>query len=504
MPGLLSMDWPMKLQRRLSNEKPRPSKKDIIAPKLDKKAVAASVEPFSLKIRIESPPLVAYGPPDASSGALLSGILDLYSRPPFNPNDKTFEVAKLEMKLVMTITTRRPIGHNCPACANKTKILHTWVFIPSRQTLPYQSGAPHGFPFSFLLPGDLPATTRSSLASVSYSLIAEAVPVQAQPTPTSSPKPTPTSSPQMGPTIGRPSPKHSNSFKPSVPNQPLNFSRSILPNPEPKHSHRIFPPTTLSAVATMPQVLYPGSTDNEVDVTLSGLNISEGSKLRWSLRKLSWRIDEVAKVVSSACPLHASKVGAEGKGILYEDTRIVGAGEIKQGWKNDLDAGKIECILKIGTVPRAMAACNLDTISGIHVAHNLVIEIIVAEELLHVAMGPAKKGGQFQPTGNARVLRMTFPILLTERGGMGISWDEEIPPRYEDVAWNSPPTFAQSEGSSDASDRGSMEDIETLEGIRRPTPSGFHRLSSTSLVRPSSASTTSSTHSRPSSDLSEA
>ena len=52
---------------------------------------------------------------------------------------------------------------------------------------------------------------------------------------------------------------------------------------------------------------------------------------------------------------------------------------------------------------------------------------------------------------------------------MGISWDEEIPPRYEDVAWNAPPTFAQSESSADAENRrDSMEEIEALEGIRRP------------------------------------
>jgi hypothetical protein len=131
--------------------------------------------------------------------------------------------------------------------------------------------------------------------------------------------------------------------------------------------------------------------------------------------------------------------------------------------------GKIDVVLHVGTAQRAMAACHVEALSGVHVSHNLVVECIVLEEMYHPAVGSAKKGGgQYQRTGNARVLRMTFPVIVTERGGMGISWDEEIPPRYEDVAWNAPPTFAQSESSADAEHRDSMDEIEALEGIRRP------------------------------------
>jgi hypothetical protein len=140
---------------------------------------------------------------------------------------------------------------------------------------------------------------------------------------------------------------------------------------------------------------------------------------------------------------------------------------MKSGWKHDSFTGKIECVMQVGSAVQAMAACDVDAISGVHVSHNFVVECVVAEEMLHAAMGPAKKGGQYQPTGNARVLRMTFPLMVTERGGMGISWDEEIPPRYEDIAWNVPPSFAQSEGSTSTPRRDSMEGIEAVEGIRR-------------------------------------
>ena len=447
----------MKLQRRSSNEKGKPQRKESPVPKADKdKRAIAGNEPFSINLRIESPPLVSFGPPEDSSGALLSGILDLVPRQTASIPESTFEVQKLEMKLEMEVTTRRPIGHNCPACTVRSKVLNTWTFIASRRVLPYNGGNRHGFPFSFLLPGNLPATTRSSLAIVSYKLVAEAIPVQ----------PATAISPISGP--GRPaSPKRSDSYKPVVLIHPLQLTRSILPNVEPKECHRIFPPTSLTAMLSLPNVIYPGSTDNAIDLTIKGLKINE-IRLRWSLRKISWRLNELAKVVSPACSAHSSKVGGvEGKGILYEDTRVVGAGEIKSGWKHDPSAGKIECVMQIGSPVQTMAACDVDAMSGVHVSHSLVIECVVAEEMFHGQIGPPKRG-QYQPTGNARVLRMSFPLIMTERGGMGISWDEEIPPRYEDVAWNAPPTFAQSEGTVEADSESMEGEIEIFEGIRRP------------------------------------
>ena len=451
------MDWPLKIPRRASNEGKKPQKKSPSSPKPDKKSnlhTSPGNEAFTLKIQIESPPLVAFGPPEDSSGALLSGILNLYPNASASVTaEGTFDVEKLEMKFVMEVVTRRPIGHNCPACTTRSRVLHTWTLIPTRKTLQYNNGAAHGFPFSFLVPGHLPATTRSSLAVISYKLVAQAIPVPQTPSTTSTSGPVRPSSPN-----------------PVVLSQSLQISRSILPSIEPKHSQRIFPPTKLQSMITLPTVIYPGSTDNEVHVILSGLNINQSDKLRWALRKISWRMSELAKVVSPACAAHSAKVGGiEGKGILYEDTRIVGAEEKKSGWKYDPSAGKIEIVLHVGTAPRAMAACKVDALSGVHVSHTLVIEYVVVEEMLHTAIGPAKKGGQYIPTGNARVLRVSFPIVVTERGGMGISWDEEIPPKYEDVAWNAPPTFAQSEGSADAERRDSMEEIEALEGIRRPS-----------------------------------
>lgn len=471
------MEWSMKIQRRSSNERAKPqSKRDATPPRTDKKLSAnAGGDPFTLKIKIESPPLVAFGPPEDSSGALLSGILELYPRAPTNESDKTFDIAKLELKLVTEIATRRPVGYNCHNCTYRTKELQNWVFIPSQRTLTYNNGIPHGFPFSFLIPGNLPATTFSSLTSIKYALIAEATPVSQPTVPVST-----------APGIARPpSPKRGESPKVVTLTQPLRLSRCIFPPIEPKTYNRIFLPTPITTSLTFPNVIYPGATDNEMEMHFSGLNVPK-THLRWALRKITWRIDEIAKANSSGCALHASKVeGKDSKLSHHTESRIVGAGEMKNGWKHDASAGKVTCLLHIGTNLQAMAACNVvEDTYGIRVSHALVIECIVAEEMLHTAIGPARKGGQHQPTGKAHVLRMSFPIIVTDRGGMGISWDEEIPPRYEDVAWNSPPTFVQSEGSADAEGRRSMDGLQEIEGIRMPT-SGSH--GNSMAPRPSSS-----------------
>ena len=80
--------------------------------------------------------------------------------------------------------------------------------------------------------------------------------------------------------------------------------------------------------------------------------------------------------------------------------------------------------------------------AGLEVKHNLVIELIVCEEFC-----PNKNKALITPTGAARILRMQFNLVVSERAGMGISWDEETPPMYENVP-DSPPGY----GSADKND----------------------------------------------------
>ena len=151
-------------------------------------------------------------------------------------------------------------------------------------------------------------------------------------------------------------------------------------------------------------------------------------------------------------------MGGEGKGILHEDTRSIGGDEIKDGWKTDYDTqgGEITMEFMASIKHNSRPVCDVDSPTGLTVNHNLVLEIIVAEEQ---TAGKNTKGAM--PTGSARVLRMQFKTTVTERSGMGISWDEEMPPMYEDVP-SSPPVYARIEDFV-----GDLPSDESLEHMQR-------------------------------------
>lgn len=130
--------------------------------------------------------------------------------------------------------------------------------------------------------------------------------------------------------------------------------------------------------------------------------------------------------------------------ITIEHTRIVGMGEIKNDFKTDFSGkGKIEVMAEIDTHTLNHVSCNLsDPEFGMSITHTLVVEMVVAEEVT-----PTK--GHYQPiaTGAARVLRMQFNLNVTQRPGLGIAWDDEVPPMYADVP-TSPPEYNTIPGSS--------------------------------------------------------
>lgn len=116
---------------------------------------------------------------------------------------------------------------------------------------------------------------------------------------------------------------------------------------------------------------------------------------------------------------------------------------MKRGWKSDFDTadGKIELEAMVEIPLHANAVCRTDASSGIEVRHILVVECIVAEEYMATAHS---RGAT--PTGAARVLRMQFALCVTAHSGLGISWDEEAPPMYEDIpqappGYESPPEY---------------------------------------------------------------
>ena len=375
-------------------------------------------KPAKLVVDMESPPIIFHGTSATSSGALLSGQLLL------TVADPEITLSTFSMVLNAKVTTRKPVSKDCPECSTKTTELFNWRFLT--EPTHYKKGQ-HNFPFSYLLPGHLPTTSHSDLGLVDYSLSAKAV---------------------------------TNVADTITVERPLIVQRALMPGPD-KNSIRIFPPTHLTATLTLPPVIHPiGSFPVQMRITGLVDTSLKDIQRRWRIRKMSWRIDEQSRIISAACHKHAHKVGGEGKGILHDDTRTVGGEDFKSGWKTDFDTpgGQIEMEFTAAIKANSHPVCDVESPTGLSITHNLIMELIVAEEQT------ATKGGKYAtPTGAARVLRMQFKLILTERAGMGISWDEEMPPMYEDVP-SSPPHYQNMENFE--GDLSHLPQDEELENMR--------------------------------------
>lgn len=371
----------------------------LISPKVSSTKLPTH-QPATLDILIESPPLVFYGVPASSSGALLSGQLIL------KVHEDALAIEDFKMKLGLEVTRKRPFHNHCPECSNQKDELKEWTFLATPATL---RRGEHTFPFSFLLPGHLPATMRASLSTIDYVLRGSITPKGAEPIKIV---------------------------------QNLDVKRAIQPPETPRHSIRIFPPTNLTANCELPTVIHPIG-ETMISMRIDGIvqrNAETKTQTHWKLKRLTWRLDETQKTISPACPKHAAKLGnvEEGKkGMAHQDVRTIGQEEMKSGWKSDYSTadGTIELEFPFSIKADAKPVCDMKAEDGTEVSHVLIVEMIVAEEF-----APIKRPSQVTPTGAARVLRMHFNTTLTERAGLGISWDEEQPPLYENVP-ASPPAY---------------------------------------------------------------
>ena len=244
----------------------------------------------------------------------------------------------------------------------------------------------------------------------------------------------------------------------------LSVKRAIQPSEAPRMSTRIFPPTNLTAHVELPSVIYPIGQFN-ASLRVDGIvkrNGDGATQTYWKLRRLTWRLDETQKVISPACTKHAVKAGAgpnERKGVAHQEVRTLNFDEMKTGWKADYNAGpdaSVEVEFPFSMRADSQPICDVKAEDGTEISHTLTIELIVAEEVASL-----RKPYQSTPTGAARVLRMNFNITVTERSGLGISWDEEQPPLYENVP-ASPPGYGKTEEYTGAP----IPDYEELEMIR--------------------------------------
>lgn len=392
--------------------------------------------------KIESPPIIFHGDAENSTGALVSGQLFL------DVKDDSYEFTSFKATLNIHVTQKKPYTVHCTACANQYTQVKEWKFLPT-PGLALQRGV-HPFPFSVLLDGHLPATLDSPLVNIAYEFKAEAIPA-------------------------RPS-----NSQPIKLEKVFDVKRSLPPPELPHHSVRVFPPTNVKASVHYQQVIHPIGT-NTLTMRLDGIAKATGSAgdaiEYWKLKKLTWRLEETLKTVAPACEKHkpaaAAADGEQKRGMARTETRTIGEKTLFTGWKSSYHGAtdsSVELELEYALAKHAKYSCDLKSRDGTEVSHQLMLEMVVSQEC-----APAGKPAMVTQTGVGRILRMHFGTVLTERGGIGISWDNEAPPIYQDVP-PSPPAYGAGEqdGLAAAGARGLEglpEVMESLDGSR-PVPSG--------------------------------
>jgi hypothetical protein len=365
--------------------------------------------PAVLDWSIESPPVVLYGPPEESTGALISGLMYV------DVAGDDVEVDGFNASLSIVVTHKKPFQGHCADCQTKVTELKSWQFLAHATSL---HRGRHQFPFSALLDGAVPASMDSPLVSVSYRFRAEAVIVR-------------------GPA--------------STSCVPLQFERTLdvkrsLPEPlYPHHSIRVFPPTNIKASAHYTAVIHPSGT-NKVTLKLDGL-MTHNERVKtvdlWKLKKITWRLEETVKTLSPACDKHLP-AAADKTTVARSETRLLGEKQLLEGWKSDYSGndGTVDLEfdytlnhIKAAAAREAKYACDLKTADGTEVTHALHLELIVSKEF-----APEGKPHMATQTGTGRILRMHFAVNMTEYPGLGVSWDNEAPPVYQDVP-PSPPGY---------------------------------------------------------------
>lgn len=395
---------------------------------------SASNSSLAISWSIESPPIVFHGSTEDSTGALVSGQMFV------DVKDEAVDLDSFGATLNIHVVHKRPFQSNCTDCQNKYSELEAWLFITQPTTL--RRGR-HAFPFSVLLGGHLPASLDTPVLSIAYEFRAEAY-------------------------VSRSPSSSASSCAPLKFERTLDVKRSE-PEPElPHHSVRVFPPTNIKASAHYKSIIHPSGA-NKVTLRMDGLsshNTAGKTIDMWKLKKVSWRLEETIKTVAPACDKHAPTNTADGtpkKGRPRQEVRMLGEKALHDGWKSNFSAteGSIEFEFdysinhgKTGHGREPKFACDSKSRDGTEVTHSLLVELVVSKEY-----APEGKPHLSAPTGTGRILRMHYGVVMTNYPGLGVSWDNEAPPVYQDVP-PSPPGYPVELGLAE------YDDLEPLDAQR--------------------------------------
>lgn len=366
----------------------------------------------TLDWELESPPIIFHGTAVESTGALLSGQMIIHVK------DETVEIQSFVATLTQHIFQKKPFHQHCDDCQNQYTELKSWQFITQPMTL--HKGT-HRFPFSTLLDGNLLASSNSKLIIVDYAFSAEAISRSlANLTPFTS------------------------KFK-----KPITVKRAL---PESEHTHqsvRLFPPTNIKGSADYYTVINPTGS-NKVILKLDGLMSTRDEEVKnktldiWRLKRVSWKLEETITTIQPACDKHRPEDASE-ESMTKTQTRVLGEKHLHDGWKSDYSGPdgsvdlEFEYKINQGRSSKTREfkyACDSNTLNT-KITHTLHIEMVVSKEY-----APEGKPELSQPTGFGRCLRMAYDVAMTEHPGIGVSWDIETPPLYQDVP-AAPPLYPE-------------------------------------------------------------
>ncbi|CUM45621.1 uncharacterized protein AC631_02398 [Debaryomyces fabryi] len=322
----------------------------------------------TLSIALESPPVILYGPPQDSSGSIISGLLKIDIKDTRSlknlelslvsshssitsscSHSDEVDIESITLSLIQTVRYTKPFlipsssVASCKDCCTKKNVIAKWDVLISRSSF---SVGTHAYPFSHLLPGSLPASSKlgSTYANsfIKYNLIATA--------------------------------KRPNILKEVKVILPLNIARLILRGPD-RNSLRVFPPTEATASVILPNVIYPKS-NFTLQLRLDNI-VNMNNDRRWRMRKVVWRIEEHTKVKATTCKKHEPKLKQiEESQRKTEETKEIRLKSVPGGTHNpntahgpnkaaNLHHSTIQTNMFISTCPSAQ------TNSSLHASNNI-------------------------------------------------------------------------------------------------------------------------------------
>ncbi|KKY23151.1 hypothetical protein UCDDS831_g03276 [Diplodia seriata] len=368
-----------------------------------------------MHLRIPKSPLTVIGDPCQADSVPLAGHIEVAAKPAQHADITSIQLVLLRTTKIKKAATkpqdallpsrRRSFGNRSPTRDKRTCVeeLMQWTvaYSPSPLTSPDSSSNKQRrdlLPFNVRIPGHLPASTSTTVASTSYTLAATAV----------------------SRASGKPL------FKTETPVQ-LRRALHLPQGPAEVSLRRRFPDSQMSTRLALPGVLRPAD-DFTARLTLCGSISRRGrTTTRLAVRRLDWRIEERAALVPVAeagrLPLFSeietgatnSADQAQQKKETQQHVRKLASG----GWTGNLDklptpapgSGDVDTSFNVALPASARASCGVepdtlgtaatDDASALSVSHVLVLELITAElkysvdtgELVNMYPFPQRKFG---------------------------------------------------------------------------------------------------------------